>query len=375
MKTRILDEGALRAISPASLAAYARAEGWTKTDAFGAHADIYVGEKTPEVILPRTDRLGDYASVVSRLLGIFGEVSGRGELDVYRELLGSDHDVVRVRAMGAEEDGSVPLDQGVELVSQAREMLLAAACATRSPQPVYRAGANREAADYMKRVRLGQTEHGSFVVKLMAPVPPRLQPVRDASWAHFDDEPYERQVSLRLVQALESSLVAAERANAGEGAAAFEGAVADGVSANLCSAVGNLIDRSRGLEVSMCWAKTRPTPESRRSIRFSASDAGAFKEAARTFLAKQPRPDSKLFGTVHKLTRGEHEVEGQVTFKVDMDGRNQSVGSVLDQSNYSVAIHAHDARNPVIVTGDLERIRQRWRIRNATVRELISDEE
>ena len=374
MKTRILEEGALKAVSSPALAAYARGEGWAKTEVYGDHADIYIGENRPEIVLPRTDRLADYASVVSRLIGIFSDVTERDELAVYRDLVGADHDVVRVRAVGAEDDGSVLLDEGVELVSQAREMLLAAACAATAPQPVYRAGANRDAAEYMKQVRLGQTEHGSFVVTLMAPVPPRLQPVLDDSWSDIDDEPYERQVTRRLVQALEASRDAAERAHSGDGAPAFEQAVSDGVSANLCDAVARLIEQSNGLEVSVSWAKTRPTPESRRSILFSGSDAGAFKEAARTFRARAPRPDIALFGSVHRLTRGEHEIEGQVTFKLDVDGKSQSVGSVLDQSNYSVAIRAHEARNPVIVTGDLERIGQRWRVMNARVRELTGDD-
>ncbi len=74
------------------------------------------------------------------------------------------------------------------------------------------------------------------------------------------------------------------------------------------------------------------------------------------------------------MTRDKHEADGHVTFKVDMDGKIKSVGSVLDQNNYSVAIRAHEARNPVILNGDLERVRQRWRVTNATVRELTSDD-
>ena len=78
MKARILDTGALRAISPASLAAYARGEGWKKSDAYGRHADIYTARDRPEILLPRTDLLSDYASVVSRLMGIFSEVTKQG---------------------------------------------------------------------------------------------------------------------------------------------------------------------------------------------------------------------------------------------------------------------------------------------------------
>ena len=375
MKTRILAPSALATVSPAALAAYVRGEGWMKTEPYGQHGDIYKADDRPELILPRTDRLVDYVSVVSRLLGILSEVNGQDEIAIYRDLTGADHDVVRVRAIVSEEDGTVPINQGVEMVAQAKEMLLSAACATRSAQAVYRAGANREAADYMKQVRLGQTEHGSFVVTMMGPVPPLLQSVPYPSWVDYDDEPYERQVTRRLVEALEASRDAAEKAHSGDGAAAFESAVDAGVSANLCDAMAKLIEGTNGLEVSVSWARTRPTPDLRRRIRFSESDAGAFKEAARLFLAREPRLDTRLFGTVNKLTRGEHEIAGQATFRMDIDGKNQSVSAILDQRSYSVAIHAHGARNPVIVTGDLERVKQRWHMANATVREFVTDDD
>jgi hypothetical protein len=374
MKAQILDAEALKAISPAALAAYARGEGWRKAEAYGSHADIYVGDKRPEIILPRTDRLADYVAVVSRLIGVFSDVNERDELATYRDLVGADHDVVRVRAIGADDDGSITLDAGVELVCQAREMLLAAACATRMPQSVYRAGANKDASEYMKRVRLGQTEHGSFVVTLMAPVPPTLQPLLDETWSRFEDEPMERQVTRRLVEALEASRNAVELAHSGDGTSAFEKAILNGVSANMCEAVAKLIEQSDGLEISVSWARTRPTPEARRKIDFSDSDAAVLKEAARAFRAKQPRPGVTLFGRVHKLKRDQHEVEGLVTLKAEVDDKVQSVNAVLDQNNYTVAVRAHGERNPVVVTGDLERIGQRWRITNASIRELAADD-
>jgi hypothetical protein len=373
MKAHILDAAALRAISPAALAAFARSEGWSKTEVFGTHADVYAGANRPEIILPRTDRLADYASTVSRLIGIFAKITDRDELATYRDLVGADRDVVRVRAIGSDDDGSVVLDAGVKIIAQAREMLLAAACATRSPQPLYRAGANKEANDYMCRVKLGQTEHGSFVVTLLAPVPPLLQPQLDPSWASLEDEPMERMVTRRLMDALEASRTAAEMALSGD-SAAFENAVTAGVSANLCEAVASLIEQSNGLDISLTWARTRPTPEAQRKVVFSGNDAEILKEAARTFRLRQPKPDVTLFGTVHKLRRDQEEVEGVVTLKAMVDDKLQSVSAVLDQSNYSVAVQAHGAKTPVIVTGDLERVGQRWQMTNASVRELLADD-
>jgi hypothetical protein len=373
MKAQILDVETLRAISPAALSAFARSEGWVKAGTYGSHADIYSGPNHPEIILPRSDRLGDYASIVSRVLGIFAKTLERDELATYRDLIGADCDVVRVRSFGFEDDGSVPLDAGVKIVTQARDMLLAAACAAKMPQPLYRAGANKEAIDYMRRVKLGQTEHGSFVVTLLAPVPPLLEPLLDSTWTSLEDEPMERMVTRRLMAALEASRTAAEMALSGE-AGVFENAVASGVSANLCEAVAGLVEQSNGLDIGVTWARTRPAPEVQSKVSFSRTDAGILNEAARTFRLRQPRPDQTLFGTVHKLKRDQGDVEGVVTLRAMLEEKLQSVSAILDQANYGIAVQAHRLQTPVIITGDLERVGHRWQITNAVVREFPAEE-
>jgi hypothetical protein len=356
------------------LAGYARGEGWAKAEPFGAHADVYTAAGKPEIILPRSDRLGDYPNVVAKLIACFADATQQDELATYRDLSTADRDVVRIRACGGIDDGAVPIDAGVELVTQSRQMMLAAACAARAPQALYRAGANREASDYLRRVKLGQTEQGSFVVTLLTPVPPQLQPPLQASLPSFEDEPFERQVTRRLAGSLEALRNAAELAASGEGQGAFERAVADGVSANLCEAVAGLLVQSSGMTISVTWARTRPTPEPHRRIAFSASDAAIVTEAARMFRARHPRPDMALFGTVHALKRRDEDVDGLVTLKAMVDDRPQLVRAVLDQANYSIAVRAHDSKTPVIVKGDLERVGQRWQLTNAQVTSLANDE-
>ena len=376
MKAHILDTTALKEVTPGGLAAYARSAGWTKAEPYGDAADVWNGESRPEVVLPRTDLLGDYASVVSRLVEIFAEVDGTDELATLRNLLEADHDVVRVRALEDAAKGSVALDSGVKIVSHARDLLLAAACATvGDPQPVYRAGTHKQATQFVRRVRLGQTEHGSFVLSLMVPVPPAIQPPLDESWEPEGAEPLSRRILGRLIEALMAARSASERWNSGAGHHGFEEAVAAGVSANLCDAVAGLIRRTKRLELSVTWAINRVARHSPARVAFSETYREPLKEAARIFRARAPRPASRFPGSVHKLMRGQQEVEGVVTLKADIDDRIQSVTAVLDEANYRVAIRAHEARNPVIVHGDLERIGQRWRVTNATVRELPVQEE
>jgi hypothetical protein len=366
---RSFDAEALRAISPAALAAFARGEGWARKEPYGEYGDVYGGPGRPEIILPRSSMLADYPAVVSRLISIFASLDEGDEVATYRSLVGADRDVIRVRAQGT--DGSVPIDVGVRMVSQARDMLLAAACAVESPQPAYRAGANRGAIEYMSRVMLGQTEQGSFILTLLAPVPPRLAPETEGRCPPVADEPIERQITRRLMEALGAARAAVERTASGEGGA-FDGAVGSGVSANLCEAVAGLAEQGGGADIATTWARTRPMPEVRRIVRFSLSDAGILKEAARTFRLRQPKADVTLFGTVHQLRRDQKDIEGLVTLRAMVDDKPQSVTAVLDQANYTVAVRAHEGKTPVIIHGDLERVGQRWQMTNATVQDITT---
>ena len=282
MNVSIRDREALIAVSPAALWAYARSVGWIKVEPYGDHSDVYEAEGLPEIILPRTQRLGDYAHVVSQLIEIFARVAEMDALALYRDLVTADRDVIRVRVGGDEgAKGDVSLDAGIDLMCGARDMLLAAVCSLENPRPVYRTNTIRKASDDLRRVRLGQTEQGSFVVTLLTPViPPPLESSFGTS--HFDRDPIERRITRRLSDALSATQKATERTNGGDAEAFFE-TVSDGVSANLCEALVTLIEPFPTLDIGIVWARTRPMEAGRETVRFAKDNASILREVARSF--------------------------------------------------------------------------------------------
>ena len=202
MKLSIQDRDALLAVSPAALSAYARVAGWRRQEPYRVHSDIYEGTGLPEIVIPRSEHLGDYASVVATLVETFAEVAEQDALTTYRDLVTADRDVIRIRAIDHDHSGSLPVSAGADLVCCARDMVLAAACSVDNPRPLYRPGANREANEYLQRVRLGQTDQGSFVITLLGPVvspPVQMSLVPDTDPR---SDPIERRITKRLAESL-----------------------------------------------------------------------------------------------------------------------------------------------------------------------------
>jgi hypothetical protein len=164
------------------------------------------------------------------------------------------------------------------------------------------------------------------------------------------------------VDGLEAAGLAAEHAvrGDGDGLAAFQRSIAQGVSANLCEALSNLIEWGCGLGISVTWAKTRPTPEPRRKIEFSRAEGEVFREAARLLRYAEPRPDEQLHAYVIAADRKMEKDEGVVTLKSFVDGQPVSIRTILPRPIYSTALTAHDSKQPISITGDLVRKGQRW---------------
>ena len=225
----------------------------------------------------------------------------------------------------------------------------------------------------LEGIRLGQTEHGSFVVTLLTPV---VSPPLPALFQEHDDsdDPIERQMTRRLSEALAAARKATERATTGD-EAAFAGSVERGVSANLCDALVKLIGPFPTLDLSVAWARTRPINPPREIFRFARADAAILSEAARQFRNREPQPDTRLFGTVQRLKRDEDEASGTIYLRTPIDGKNRSVAVVLKKAEYDRAIQAHKEKMPIILQGDLERNGRRWRLLNARIEAIIRDEQ
>lgn len=365
MRIELTDEAALSSLPWGDLKSYLDAQGWALVDRIGDKALVYRpgdgSREAVEILVPARDDLGDYALRMAEAVRILADVEQRSALAVYGDITVSGLDVVRLRAATADADGAIAIEQGVTLYREAENLMLSAACAAVDPRRNYHLRKVTEATDYLKSVRLGPSERGSYVLTVFSPVQPRLG---GQQRLELGDEPFSRTVTLRLAEALGAAKRAADRAVSDGAFAPFDAAVAEGVSANLCEAVARLAEAARGIDIGLSWARNRPAGRGNQRFHFSPDVADVLREAASVFRRSEPLTDERLSGFVIALDRPVEHFDGSATLRVLLDDKPKRVRVRFEQSVYAQVIRAFQEKLVLSLLGDLYPVGQRWEIRN-----------
>ena len=216
MNIEATDIALAESVTPRGVHAYLAANGWRKLGSYhGNTGDVYClrEDEREAVLVPASAKFADYVTRLMQLVDTLGRVENRRQSTVLTDLSLAEVDLIRVRLHRTFDDSSIPLSAGVSLLDDSRKLLLAAACSASRPQRLFRAGRNQKAAAYIENVRLGQTEPGSFVVNMLAPVTPALTKSESTQLPLL--EPFGRQVARMLVSGLRSSREATELVNRG----------------------------------------------------------------------------------------------------------------------------------------------------------------
>lgn len=360
MRADIRDPESVSVLRPLEVASYLRASGWLQAEAHEGRYAIWTKDDDYEALLPLRHDVRDYALRMGDLLGLLSKVEDRSQLSVLSDLLVTGADVVRVRIADDDlADGSMPIEEHTRTAQKTRDLFMAAACSAIERKAVWHKRKPDQAVNYLRGVRVGQTERGSYVLTVISKVPPRLTTGQAAMEFVDDDQPYERKVTANLALSLAAAERAAEAAAATGSLESFNQAVREGVSANLCEALVGLAtdtDTNRAIDFSFSWSRNRPAANQTLSRIVIAHDRVPYlQEAARQLRESAPINDFEIEGPVVKLERAEGSPSGFVTVYGLVEDSAKRVRVELSEDQYNLAIAAHRDGVDVQCTGQLVR--------------------
>ncbi len=235
--------------------------------------------------------------------------------------------------------GAAPWTVEEELRGAARQMLLAAALATRARAGYYGARHRRSAAAMLESVLVGPVPGGRGLTAFV--------PIATG-----------RPLAIRLHQALYAAREAIDYQRATGGMDAFDGAVEAGVSRELTEALIALVRGTEGARIAVEWAPAAGVPEDCASgvepVEFSPGDLPVLREAGARYLREEPSVPVRITGAVVRMRRSGPRGEGTVRLRVLAGAEIPHVRLTLDEESYRIAGHAHLVGLPVRVHGRLE---------------------
>ncbi len=364
----------LEDLRPLDITGYLKTKGWELEDEIANRAAIFYfkndASETEYLTVPLQQEFADYALRVSEILCLLEQHEKRSSHSILTDLSWAGSDIIRLRVTD-EEAKSILYDEGLSVVDGGHDLLQAAACSAVKAKEVYRQYQPKQAKKYMEGVRLGHTEHGSFVFTLISPLPLKKNDDQSSLGVEFEPNPFSRKVT----ETLSSSLVALQKAIASsivtDNFTPFKQAVRQGVSANLCEAVANIADAAKNIEIGVSWAQAKPNGKENVSQSFGKASASILREAASEFKKLPPPKRVELTGNVTNLHRGPEEMEGRVTLKTEVNGRASQVSTVLDRISYSKLVQAHDNSQPVKLSGELVKTPAGWELEDPSYEIII----
>jgi len=344
-------------ITPDQLAAYLNLRGWRKDADLGAMASVWhrpePQQQDAEIVLPSLQhRARDFASRLADAVSTIAAFERRAVSDIVADVMGHFADRIRVRVSAFDvEGGTIPLDDGILLNERARDLIEAAAFASASKRNQYSGRKPDEAMEYLRSLRLGQTEVGSYVVNIIAPLPPQ-----DTAQLGLPSIPASNIVTATLASGLLALDEAIDKIAAGSRKHVLDEAVRNGASANLCDALVGLsgTDKRRGFEVTIARAGTGPALTPPATFVFDRDKVERVAEAATYY----KREDFTLYnktitGSVEKLDRPLANETGVITVNANVDGQARNIAVALGKDEYQQAVLAHFNKHLVRCHGDV----------------------
>jgi len=344
----------LALISPKKVKSYLVGKNWVEDGKIGNIATIWhrsVSENSDfEIIYPIQLGLRDYAERVRDLLNILSEYENRDVDIIFSDISEYFSDAIKVRIVHDDvKDGTIPLEDGVLLIEKTRELLTSAALSTLTKKKFFSGSRSQDVNDFINKARLGQTEIGSYIVNVIAPIDP------------VEPELFETSSFTRLVmETLEKSLISiasiVEDFQSNELHTVIDQAVDDGVSANLCDALTGLSgdNKSRDFQISISFSNAEKRQSDSNGLhKFGASSIPYIERVSEYLKENYVITNTSVSGIVKKLDRSADEESGLVTVTALVEDKERNVTFELLPEEYLQAIHAHENKNIIECLGDI----------------------
>jgi hypothetical protein len=335
---------------PTDLRDFLSSQGWNLIEA-GLPDRLFVLENPSfrgrQFVFPIDAEAPDYVESVHSVIEKFVALHGGSAASVVQRVRCVKDDVLRLRVFHHGNDTTLPLAFAASFVSSAERLIKSAASTVLRPRTHHPRLGFAEAAQLVEKSRLGQTEAGSFVLRVECPLD-ALEMQGDL----IDDDsvPFVRQVTTTLHKGLRRLVAAIESDALDRFIEELKESAAPIVSSNWCEALVGMHDGSmdNSLDVAIEWSPLERMPSGANDgpIRIQRDYFARLEEVQQALKDVETHREDTFIGTVERL-EGEFGPNGRrsgpVMLSLLLRDEQEAVRCrvVLSAEDYAVAHQAH----------------------------------
>jgi hypothetical protein len=346
-------------LTPAHIAAYLRAHGWTAAErrATTVKWTLAAPDSGRSVVLVSDRNDPDYDDFMTILLARLRDVERRDTDAILSDILVAGRDTLVLRvAAPAVSAGEVPIAYGTELFGGVRDLLVASGRSLADTRANFLGPTPDVVMNLLDRLTFGETKKGSYVLTVRTPLDQQL--VLDDGAGTLG---MERRTIARTMEAVAAAQSAGERLDDEE---ALDDSIEHGLSAQLCNALGRIDPETTGVTVQLTaeWADGLPAPAPNIpvTVALHSADFAHLRYLGETLGKLTPEEDFLLDGWIKEIKYDAlWASRGTVTVEARIRGRRRDVRLELEGSEFQEA-HRLGGHGLLQARGTLEKAGRAW---------------
>lgn len=302
-----------------------------------------------EIVQPLNNNILGFNQRIFEVLNTLALFESRNIQSIFNNINQFKYDILKVRVIGSDVDeGAININDGILLFEKVKNLILSIIHSTASKKPFYTNISSVPLAleSYYQSLKFGQTEHGSYIVNVLAPH-------QDVLANQHDD--LDQDLTTTISENFDRTLGALNKAlklySEIHSVKFFQESITSGVSANLCESIIGMSGKNEKYDVEITIHSKKMHTEYKHI--FKSQYIEHLKIATEHLKGHQIIKNYSVNGTIITLNKQPNENTGSVTIKFQLDKKSKNIKLELEELDYIEAVKAHGSKCSVSINGDL----------------------
>lgn len=339
------------------------------------HSPIIDGNQE-ELVVPITNEVFRLERDLNNIIKTLMTFYDKKEYQILDDFENSVKDQVKFRVKSEmTEDGYIPLVEGVRLLENTKEMLIASFLSISNKKKNYTGPHPENVNEAISNIKMGQTEEGSFIINIY--LPNDYYEDGQPSLLEEESDSFTRK-ALTVMEQASTELISKAKTfeEQHNDLSVFDDSYLQGVSSNFCSAISEISSNGKNdVEIEIILNDTIDAKENTRKIEIKKEIIPIINNVKEYYKQDLTTENFVLIGHVTKLHQEVDDSEGDITLTCEIAGKLKKVKLDLNETFYTIAQEAHRNKSYLRCVGTLKISGRVTTLTNIEDVLIISDDE